>query len=347
MRDIYRILDANLNRAREGLRVIEDCGRFVLNDPGISAIAKHFRSDLRELVCLLPVEEMILARDISGDVGGALSSATESKRADLEDVVRAACKRLTESLRTIEEYCKIVAPARAITIERMRYDAYTLEQRVNERFMVAGRFSSVGLYALLSTKYCRGLSLYDIARQAIAGGATAIQLREKECSDVVYLAMAAELRKLTEETGTLLIINDRPDIAAMVSADGVHLGQDDLPIRETRRLLPPAAIIGRSCHSLNDVKAAINEGADYIALGPMFSTATKDRNPVGPVLLSETLTAFPTPPVPIVVIGGIDESNAASLIEAGASCLAVCGAINQADNPKLATESICALIQKP
>ena len=342
MREVYRILDANFNRAREALRVIEDCGRFVLNDPAISAMAKHFRSDLRDLLGELPADEMMTARDNPGDVGSELTSPAEQKREALEDVAVAACKRLTEALRTIEEYCKIVAPAQAPVTERMRYDAYTLEQRLTQRFLVAPRFADVKLYAMLSVKYCKHASLREVARAAIAGGADAIQLREKECHDDVYLAMAAELRELTDETGKLLIVNDRPDIAAIVGADGVHLGQDDLPIRESRRLLRPGAIVGRSCHSLTDARQAINEGADYIALGPMFSTTTKERPPVGPGLLEEFASAFAEIPLPVVAIGGITAENVGELVRRGATCVAVCGAINCADDPKAAAAAIRA-----
>ena len=125
---------------------------------------------------------------------------------------------------------------------------------------------------------CEG-SIREIARAAIAGGADVIQLREKDVNDDECLAMAAELRELTDETGRILLINDRPDIAAIVGADGVHLGQHDLPIAEARRLLRPGAIVGRSTHSLAQAQAAVAEGADYIAVGPIFATATKDAGP--------------------------------------------------------------------
>ncbi len=340
MREIYRILDANFNRAREALRVIEDCGRFVLNDPAITAMAKHFRSDLKLLLDHLPHAELILSRDTPGDLGRDLTSQTEPERKDIEDVATAACKRLTEALRTVEEYTKIVAPAQALELERMRYDAYTLEQRLCTRFLVTPRFANVKLYFMLTSGRCKAGSLREVARAAIAGGADAIQLREKDIEDDAFLAYAAELRELTDQTDRLLIINDRADIAAVVGADGLHLGQTDLPITDARRLLRPGAFIGRSCHSVQQAQQAINEGADYVALGPMFRTATKNREPVGPGLLEDIQKVYDSVPLPIVAVGGINADNVGEVVKRGAKCVAVCSYINDADNPQKAAEAI-------
>jgi len=340
MREIYRILDANFNRAREALRVAEDCGRFAMNDPAITAMAKNMRSDLQELLNAMPVAEMLVSRDTPGDIGTEISSPTEPLRGGMNDVLTAACKRLSEALRSIEEYSKIVAPAQSEKIERMRYNGYTLEQRLMAKVMVARRIVDVKLYALVSSHLCKG-SVRETARAAIAGGADAIQLREKNIPDAQLLALAAELRELTDETGKILIINDRADIAAIVGADGVHLGQGDLPIAEVRRLLRPDAVVGRSSHNIEQAKAAVIEGADYVSVGPMFATTTKDRQPVGTGLLKEALAAVT---VPITPIGGINVGNAAELIALGAQRLAVSSAICRADDPKAAAAAIRKLL---
>lgn len=337
MREVYRILDANFNRAREALRVAEDCGRFALNDPAITAMTKNLRSDLAEILRLMPVEQMLASRDTPGDIGTELTSPSEQRREGLSDVVTAACKRLTEALRTIEEYGKFVSPQQVLKIERMRYNAYTLEQRIASRLNVRGRLGEAKLYVLLSSHMCKG-SLRELARAAIAGGADAIQLREKNINDDQLLAQAAELRELTDETGKMFIMNDRPDIAAIVGADGVHLGQHDLPIADARRLLRPGAIVGRSTHSLAQAQAALAEGADYISVGPVFATDTKDAGaPVGLELVREVSRAVP---LPVVAIGGIGAENAASVSAAGARLAAVCSAICCADNPRAAAEKI-------
>ena len=348
MKELYRILDANFNRAREALRVTEDCGRFVLNDPAVTAMAKNLRSDLRELLALMPVQELVVSRDAPGDIGTELSSPTELRRNDIPDVVTAACKRLTEALRTLEEYSKFVSPEHTHRFERMRYDSYTLEQRLLGRLWGGRRFADVGLYLLVSSKIItsKRCSVRDTVRAAIAGGAGAIQLREKgDTSDAVFLAIAAELRELTDETGKILIVNDRPDIAAIVGADGVHLGQRDLPLADARRLLRPGAIVGRSAHNIAQARTAIQEGADYVALGPVFESDTKDAGPeVGVDLLKQAVEDPVVSAVPLVAIGGINVDNASQIIEAGVTCLAVCGAICASDAPKTAAAQIKKLI---
>jgi len=197
MKEIYRILDANFNRARESLRVAEDCGRFALNDPAITAMAKNMRSDLKELLDSMPTAEFITSRDTPGDIGTELTSPSEPVRKDLPDVATAACKRLTEALRTIEEYSKIVAPDKTLQIERIRYNGYTLERRLVGRLMIGARIADARLYVLISSTVCPG-SVRECARAAIAGGADVIQLREKEVHDDQFLALAAEMRELTD-----------------------------------------------------------------------------------------------------------------------------------------------------
>lgn len=339
MRETYRILDANFNRAREALRVVEDCGRFALNDPAITAMAKNLRSDLKEILSTLPTGEMLTSRDTPGDIGTEITSPSEPKRVDLADVAAAACKRLSEALRTIEEYSKFVAPQIPLKVERMRYNGYTLEQRLIGKLLTAQRFNEVKLYVLISSETCKG-SLRECARASIAGGTDAIQLREKSITDEVFLAMAAELRELTDETGKILIINDRPDIAAIVGADGVHLGQGDIPIAEARSLLRPGAIVGKTCRNPGQAKAAANAGADYISVGPIFETKTKDAGPArGIDVFKSVMDAVSQPAVPI---GGINADNVGELIEVGAKSVAACSAICSADNPKAAAEAIRA-----
>lgn len=338
MREIYRILDANFNRTREALRVIEDCGRFALNDPATTAMAKTLRSDLRTVVEALPRGELLTARDTPGDVGTVITSAGEADRGGLDGVVTAACKRLTESLRTLEEYAKVVAPQQAFRLERMRYDAYTLEARVAGRLLEAGRFArEVKLYVLITSRLCKR-SVLETARAAIHGGADAVQLREKDLADDQFLALAAELRELTDETGKILIINDRADIAAIVGADGIHLGLHDLGVAEVRRLLRPGAIVGKTSHTLAEAHAAVNAGADYVSAGPLFPTATKPGLEVqGLDYLRQVCAEIPLPNVPI---GGITADNVAQAVQAGAKRVAVCAAVCSADDPQKAAETI-------
>ena len=337
MREIYRILDANFNRAREALRVIEDYARFALDDAAASAAAKDLRSRLHCCYNALGPAEMLAARDTPGDVGTKITSATESQRADAGAVASAACKRLTEALRTLEEYAKTMAPDQAAELESMRYAAYELERGLARRLEAPRWFEDVRLYVLLTSRLCRGDPLAT-AQAAIGGGADCIQLREKDMADDELLDLARQLRELTSALGAGLIINDRPDIAAIVAADGVHLGQDDLPVAATRRILPAGVLIGKSTHNISQARAAAAQGADYIGVGPMFPTDTKDAGPIaGPELLSEVVAEIS---LPSVAIGGVTAENVSSLVAAGAKRVAVCFAVIAAAEPAAAARAI-------
>jgi thiamine-phosphate pyrophosphorylase len=307
-------------------------------------MAKNLRSDLKEVLADLPADEILTSRDTAGDIGTELTSPSEPLRKDLGDVAIAACKRLSESLRTIEEYCKFVAPAQVLKIERMRYNGYTLEQRLVSRLMVSKRIGAARLYVLLTSIMCTG-SIREKARLAIAGGADMVQLREKQVPDDVFLALAAEIRELTDETGRIFIVNDRPDIAAIIGADGVHLGQHDLPIGEARRLLRPAAVIGRSTHNYEQAMAAVNEGADYIAIGPLFSSKTKDAGPSPSA--DEVRKIVQDVPIPVFGIGGIGPDNIAEVTGMGLSRVAVSSGICEAQEPSAAAARILAGLTIP
>jgi len=344
MREIYRILDANFNRAREALRVAEDFARFALSDPAIASAAKGMRSRLAEVYGRFPADALLAGRDTPGDVGTRISAPTEARRADARQVVTAACKRLTEALRTLEEYAKVVAADSAGPLEALRYEAYTLEQRIAHRLAAGERFARVSLYVLITSRLCRGDPVAT-AEAAIAGGAECIQLREKHAPDAVALDLARRLRRSTHAAGALLIVNDRPDIAAIAGADGVHLGQQDLPVAEARRLLPPGAIVGKSTHELAQARSAAAEGADYIAVGPIFPTETKDAGaPVGLDYLRQVIDEIPSPHV---AIGGINADNVARLVEAGAKCVAVCSAVIASADPAEAAARIKGQLPPP
>ena len=348
MREIYRILDANFNRAREALRVIEDFARFALDDAALAGAAKQMRSRLQQALEAFPADRLLASRDTPGDVGTALTSPTEARRADVGAVVSAAGKRLTEALRTLEEYAKVARPAAEAgapgVFESLRYEAYALQQRVCLRLAGAGRFGRVRLYVLLTAAMCRRPPL-ETAAAALAGGADCNQLREKDTPDREVLSLARRLREVTARADAMLIVNDRPDIALAASADGVHLGQDDLPVAAARRALPAGAIVGKSTHTIEQARAADAEGADYIAIGAMFPTATKDAGAVaGPEALRRVCEEVARP---AVAIGGITAGNVATLVRAGARCVAVCSAVIGAEDPAAAAAEIRRQLPDP
>lgn len=172
-----------------------------------------------------------------------------------------------------------------------------------------------------------GLSHTEQVRRLIAGGATLIQLREKQKAAGDWFPDALEAAKLCREAGVLCIVNDRVDIAIGVGADGVHLGQDDMPVADARRLLGQDKIIGLSTHSIGQLEAALREPVDYLAIGPIFDTSTKsDPDPaIGIEMLSKA--AKTSGMMPLVAIGGIKADNLASIISAGAASAAIIGAL--------------------
>jgi thiamine-phosphate pyrophosphorylase len=156
---------------------------------------------------------------------------------------------------------------------------------------------------VLLTAALSRVPLLEAARLALRGGADIIQLREKEAKDREILSLARDLREMTHDAGALFIVNDRPDIARLAGADGVHLGQTDLPPAAARAILGPDGIIGVSTHSVEQARQAVADGADYIGVGPMFPTATKGYSEgVGPSYIREAASVAG---LPLVAIGGI------------------------------------------
>ena len=323
--------------------MLEEFARFVLNDRNLSELAKNIRHDLSQIVATISSEDLLASRDIIEDVGTVISTGSELKRADHTAVVQAAAKRLTEALRALEEYGKVLEPNFGAAMEKLRYRAYDLEKRLSRRANVNSRFERVKLYVLLTSHYCRG-SLLDTARQILAAGADCLQLREKGLEDAELLDLAATISQLCHEHDALFIMNDRADIAYLADADGVHLGQADLPVRKARKILKTRQIIGKSSHSMEEAQNVLDEGVDYLAVGSIFASATKPEVAQSGLELIRSVRAITQ--CPIIAIGGIDPSNVAQVIEAGASGIALCQAILAQNDPATVTGKILQAISK-
>jgi thiamine-phosphate pyrophosphorylase len=338
-----RILDACANRAREALRVLEDYARFALNDTLLTRELKTVRHDLADALNQLPGDLLLQSRDTPGDVGTTIATASEQDRADLIDVARANAKRIEESLRSLEEYGKIVSAEFGQSVEALRYRAYTLERAILLSTDARTRLAGACLYALVAEDHCR-LSLAGTISEAAAGGAQIIQLREKGLADRALLEKARDVRRLTRKANVLFIVNDRPDIALLAGADGVHLGQDDLSVSEARRIVGPEPLIGVSTHNLEQVRQAVLDGASYIGVGPTFPSGTKSFAELSG--LEFVRQALAETSLPAFVIGGVTVDNLPAVLEAGGRRVAVGQAIVQTDDPRAMASQFRLLLNR-
>lgn len=325
---IYRILDANLDRAREGLRIIEEWCRFGLNNQTMAESCKQMRQELSQWHS----PEIRAARDTVNDVGTTLTHPKEEKRENLDSVLLANLCRIQEALRVLEEYSKLINGKFALTMKQMRYQVYTLESQLmnknNHQLL-----SQSSLYLVTSPVE----NLYEVVESALQGGLKLVQYRHKDETDVVRYEQASKLKQLCHKYNALFLVNDRIDLALAVNADGVHLGQTDLPISVARQLLGKDKIIGKSTTNPEEMKNAIADQVDYIGVGPVYETPTKAGKAAG---LEYVRYAQENASIPWFAIGGIDETNIEDVVRAGATNVAVVRAIMVADNPKEVTQNL-------
>jgi len=341
-RTVLRIVDANLNRAREALRVLEEYARFALDD---AVLTEAFKAARHKLVQAVPSdlrETLTACRDILADVGRNATTISETQRDATQDVVRAAASRLTEALRAIEEYGKIVSPEFGAALEGLRYEAYELHRRLIMTMRARERFSGVRLYVLLTESLCRG-AWFATAEAVLHGGADCIQLREKDLTDRELRERAVRLAALCHQHDALFIVNDRADIAAATGADGVHLGQDDLAIADARRILPVSSVIGVSTHHESQIRHAAEQAPDYIAVGPIFASSIKPQDHIAGLAMLGVARGITS--IPLVAIGGIDTKGAMAIQHAAPCIVCVCSAIISQPDPESAAMAICRAME--
>jgi len=344
---VLRLIDANLDRLGEGLRVLEDVARFLLDDAEISKQLKTLRHELLESV--FPLEHQLLAARKAGeDVGAFVDLPKEIKRTGLPEIVIANARRAQESLRVLEEFAKL--PESPLTIkseklEESRFLLYELEQKLLSKLLRQEKTNRLaGLYLILDTQALKGRSEAEAATEAIRGGVKAIQLRDKQHTKAELLEIARRIKEICTENEVLFIINDYLDIALATGADGLHLGQGDLPVSEARRLLPIDKILGCSTKTISEAVRAQYEGADYVAVGSIYPTISKDNYKlVGPNTLKQIREKISSP---LVAIGGINETNIEEVIGAGADGIAVISAILGVEDVEGATRKLVIKLEK-
>ncbi len=341
--DLGRILDASANRAREGLRVVEDYVRFALDDPALTRRLKEVRHRLAEALRGIDPDLLVGSRDTRGDVGTHIMTAAESTRESPRAVLSANFKRTAEALRTLEEYSKLVDSWLAGRFEVLRYDVYTIEKLTLTAAASRRALGDARLMVLVGGLPTLG-DLTWVVGEALAGGADIIQLREKGLDDRESLRRARDVRILTAQAKARFLMNDRPDLARLAGADGVHLGQDDMTVRDARRVVGPTALVGVSTHDPAQLEKAVLDAAGYLGVGPVFPSATKDFDALaglGYVRHAAEATALPW-----FAVGGIDESNLEDVIASGARRVAVSSAVVRAEFPRKAAAALKARLDE-
>lgn len=351
---LARVLDAAANRAREGLRVVEDYARMVLDDTHLTRELKRLRHDLQAALEPLSRQALLASRDTTGDVGTRITTQGEMLRPDIGSVVAANWHRLGEALRSLEEYSKVCLPPVAAAVERVRYRAYTLEKALEVTAASRDLLAGVTLCVLIDGR-ANEAEFSALVDSLVAAGVGMLQLRDKRLDDRELLNRAEILRQQTSQASlasslsgrprTLCIVNDRADIAALVGADGVHVGQDDLPPRDARRIVGPAALVGVSTHSIEQARSAVLDGANYIGVGPTFASTTKHFAEHTGVELLRQVAAEIT--LPALAIGGIRADNLAAVQAAGFTRVAVSAAVAAAADPTAAAHELLHALRAP
>lgn len=341
---VYRILDANLDRAREALRTIEEWCRFGLENLELCDRCKQMRQELAQW----HNEEFRLARNTPDDPATGLSHANEVSRADIKAVLRANMGRLQEALRVLEEYGKIVDPNLGESMKQMRYRVYTLESQlvaleskreVNQEINNIGnirrqKLQSASLYLVTMPVD----DIVSIVESALKGGVQIVQYRQKDGEDGTRFVIAQQLCDLCHRYDALFLVNDRVDIAIAVGADGIHVGQTDLPVSAVRQILNANGgdasqfIIGQSTTSPQELQIALNNEVDYVGVGPVHATPTKPNKAASGYEYVSYASANIN--IPWFAIGGIDENNLAEVIDSGAKGVAVVRALMKAEQPE-------------
>ncbi len=309
-----RIIDVNVNRAVEGVRVVEELARFVLEDTLLTAELKGMRSEIRRVIAKIGEREAI------ADVGRRIYSESEGKRASIIDIFSANAKRVQEALRVLEEFSKIIRPGYGAKFKQLRFRFYDLEKQLYFKLL---RRIKLDFDLYVVTDPIR--DHIEVAKAAIAGGAKALQLRDKTAARPQLIKWARQIAKLTKKAGVTFIVNDYPDIAKLADADGVHVGQGSRSISKLRKVLGEDKIIGVSVQTLAQAKKAEREGADYVSVSAIFTTPMKkEAKAAGLVILRQIVKNIN---IPVVAIGGIDRNNIKKVLATGCQRIAVIRAV--------------------
>ena len=315
---VNRVLDANINRAAEGMRVLEDIARFILENQKLCGLIKKCRHDLREQ------STAVYSRDVEGDVGSLHMTQQENNRASVHDIALAASNRCSEALRVVEEFVKLHNAENVI--ESIRYKMYDLSSEIIKR-LGSTRRQQWKLCFIMTAESC-ALPWKETLTQVISEGCDCVQVREKQMSTRKMISHVAQVKQIADKHDISVIVNDRVDVMLATSASGVHLGKDDMTILDARKLCGSQYIIGATAHTSEEVTRAIESGVDYVGVGAMFASPTK---PHVKVASRELLQAAITHNH--LAVGGITPENVHEMYALGCNGVAVSTSIAQSTTP--------------
>lgn len=312
-----QIIDANLNRLSEGLRIIEEIVRFGIRNKVLLSQIRQKKHTLWQ--CLSDIRlKAIYARDSRKDLG-RVADFDNLKRDNLFDVFTANIKRAQESSRVLEELFKIDNVSVARFFKQMRFWLYELESAL---LRLLTPVFDPSLYVIINTEITPRRALALITKQIINGGATMIQLREpKDTLTKQWLLDARIIKRNIKNSNIKFIINDRLDVALAVDADGVHLGQFDMPLTKARQILGFGKIIGITTRNLSQAQLAEKQGADYISVGSIYPSPTKPSAPIVGIKTLKTIARKIK--IPVIAIGGIQPAHIKELAKLGISGIAI------------------------
>ena len=324
---IYQIIDANLDRAREGLRVLEDWARFSLGQAKYVERIKNFRQILGKN----HLEVYKQSRNQIEDKCQGLAHPEQINRKTSEQIISSNSGRVQEALRVIEEFSRLHNNELSKIASEIRYEIYTIEIELLNLSKCKNSeeiLKENDLYIITAQKD----NLLERIEEILIAGVKIIQHRFKTGTDKDHLQEAIQIKNLCKRYNSLFIINDRVDIALASNADGIHLGQDDLDLKSARKILGYSKIIGISANNKIDISNALKEGCDYIGIGPVFETPTKkDKKPIG-IENIKTLTKNLT--IPWFAIGGINTKNISYLKNNGFKKVALVSQLMNSEDPK-------------
>ena len=331
---VWRAIDASANRAAEALRVMEDVLRFVVDDAALTAEAKAVRHELATVLAAEPFARRSALRDVAGDVGAGRTTPAALPRRSVGDLVAANAARAAQALRSLEECVAVVAPAAAAEFERLRYRTYALERGALAATRARDRLDGIRLCVLVDGR-ADAAAFARLVGALVDAGVRMFQIRDKGL-DLPTLAERARAaveiaRRAGRERPPLVIVNDRADLATAIGADGAHTGADDLPAALVRRVIGPDRLLGRTAHDLDEARAAVAAGADYLGVGPCFPSATKSFAAYAPPEFLRGVAAEIG--LPAFAIGGVTLERVDLLAALGIGRVAVASAVTSAVDP--------------